>query len=57
MLADDLINGARGAAAYTGLSERTIYHLVESKRLPVTRLGTRLYFRKSELDRVFQAAA
>ena len=53
MLADDLIAGAKGAASYSGLSERTIYHLVEMQRLPVTRMGARLYFRKSELEKVF----
>jgi excisionase family DNA binding protein len=55
MLADDLIAGAKGAAGYSGLTERTIYHLVETKRLPVTKMGGRLYFRKSELEKAFSA--
>lgn len=56
-LADDLVAGADGAAVYSGLSARAIYHLVEAKQLPVIRKGRRLYFRKSELDRAFTSAA
>ena len=57
-LADDLIQGAKGAAEYTGLSEKQIYHLAEKGSLPVIRLGTRvLYFRKSDLDAAFSVAA
>jgi len=52
-LSSDLIAGAEGAAAFTGLTARAIYHLVERGQLPVVRLGRRLYFRKSELTRVF----
>ena len=55
MLADDLLHGAKGAARYSGLTERTIYHLVENDRLPVVRLGKRLYFRKSELEKALTA--
>ena len=57
MLRDDLIAGASAAAAYSGLTPRAIYHLVEENRLPVVRMGKRLYFRRSELDRAFSAAA
>lgn len=49
----DLIAGAGGAAAYTGLSCRKIYRLAEEGHIPVVRKGRRLYFRKSELDRAF----
>jgi excisionase family DNA binding protein len=56
-LADDLIAGADEAAAFIGVKARTVYHLVESGDLPVIRKGRRLYFRKSELERAFQAAA
>ena len=55
MLADDLLPGATAAAAYLGLSDRQIYHMVEAKNLPVTRIGKRLFFRRSELDRAFSA--
>ncbi len=55
MLADDLLQGAKSAARYSGLTERTIYHLVEKERLPVVRLGSRLYFRKSELEKALTA--
>ena len=53
-LADDLLAGAAAAAAYCGLSRRIIYHLTETGDLPVIRIGRRLYYRKSELDKVFR---
>lgn len=57
MLKDDLLAGANAAAAYIGVTPRAVYHLVDGDRLPVTRIGKRLYFRKSELERAFTAAA
>lgn len=57
MLNADLILGATGAAQYTGLPVRVIYHLVEQNRLPVIRKGKRLFFRKSELERAFSSEA
>ena len=56
MLADDLLSGADAASAFCGIPVRTIYHLVEKERLPVIRLGRRLFFRKSELECIFRAA-
>ena len=55
MLGDDLLHGAKGAAAYSGLSQRTVYHLIETGKLPVVRKGRRLYFRKSELEKAFSS--
>lgn len=55
MLADDLVAGAKGAARYTGLTERVIYGLVETGRLPTIRMGKRLYFKRSELDAAFSS--
>lgn len=55
MLAEDLLTGARAAAVYVGVPPRAIYHMVESGCLPVTRMGRRLFFRKSELNRAFSA--
>ena len=49
-ISDDLLNGAEAAAEFTGLSRRTIYHLVEQNEIPFSRMGARLYFRKSALD-------
>ena len=46
----DLLVGADQAAEFTGLSKRTIYHLVEQNQIPFSRLGARLYFRKSALN-------
>lgn len=51
----DLIEGAADAARFTGLSRRKIYRLAELGLVPVVRKGTRLYFRKSELERSFRS--
>ena len=53
MLSEDLIRGARGAAEYTGLPVRTIYHMTEKSLLPVIRKGRALFYRKSDLDLAF----
>lgn len=53
----DLIEGATGAADFTGLSRRKIYRMTEQGLLPVTRKGGRLYYRKSQLDDAFTASA
>jgi excisionase family DNA binding protein len=55
MLNSDLVSGAKGAAEYTGLTARAVYHMVEKGQLPVIRKGSRYYFRKSELDRAFSS--
>lgn len=52
-LADDLIKGARAAATYLGVSERSVYHMAEHKQIPAIRRGRILFFRKSELDEAF----
>lgn len=57
MLKDDLLSGAEAAAAYIGVTPRAVYHLVEAGHLPATKKGRKLYFRKSELERAFSAAA
>lgn len=57
MLKDDLLPGAKAAAEFIGVPPRAVYHLVESGRLPCVRMGRRIYFRKSELERAFSAAA
>jgi hypothetical protein len=53
MLSDDLIRGAKGAADYTGLPVRTIYHMTDKALLPVIRKGRALFYRKSDLDLAF----
>ena len=55
MLSEDLIVGADAAAAEIGITARQVYALVEAGHLPVTRMGRRLYFRKSELDAAFRS--
>ena len=56
-LADDLLPGASAAAAYIGVTPRAVYHLVEAGHLPTIRKGRKLYFRKTELEAAFRAAA
>lgn len=53
MLSSDLLVGAKAAATFTGLTERAIYHLVETERLPVIRKGRSLFFLRSSLERAF----
>lgn len=55
MLADDLLPGAKAAAAFLGMTTRAVYHMVEAGRLPVVRKGRRYYFRRSELERAFSS--
>ena len=55
-LSDDLLDGASAAAAYLGLKPRTVYRLTETGDLPVIRKGRKLFYRKSDLERAFQAA-
>lgn len=57
MLSNDLLSGAKAAAAYIGETPRAIYHLTEKGRLPVIRKGRKLYFRKSELEAAFRSDA
>jgi excisionase family DNA binding protein len=47
----DLLAGAAEIAMFMRLSRRQIYHLVETSRLPVFRLGTQLCARRSTLLR------
>jgi excisionase family DNA binding protein len=55
MLRDDLIKGAKEASSYTGMKYQTIYRLCGKGEIPFTRIGRRLFFRKSELDCAFTA--
>jgi excisionase family DNA binding protein len=52
---EDLLPGAKAAAEFLGLSPSVIYRLADEGRLPTVRLGARMYFRKSELERVFSS--
>ena len=47
----DLLAGAAEIAAFMRLNRRQVYHLVETSRLPVFRLGTQLCARRSTLLR------
>jgi len=52
-LADDLLKGAAAAADYLGLNRRQVYRMTESGELPVIRKAGLLFYRKSELEKVF----
>lgn len=58
-LRDDLLKGVKAIAEYLGpqFTERGIYHLADTGKIPVFRLpgSTTIYARKSELDRHFSA--
>jgi hypothetical protein len=45
----DLLSGAESIAAFLGIKPRRVYHLAETQRLPVFRLGATLCARKSTL--------
>lgn len=45
----DLLTGADAIAAFMGLKARRVYHLAETQRLPVFRLGATLCARRSTL--------
>ena len=53
-LSEDLLDGAAAAAEFLGLTRRTVYRMTEAGELPVVRKGTKLFYRKSALERAFQ---
>lgn len=48
-LAADMLRGADAIACFLGLSRRQVYHLTETARLPVFKLGAVLCARRSSL--------
>lgn len=55
MLKDDLISGVPAMAAYSGLKEAEIYHLVAKGRIPAIKMGSKIYFRASEVEAAFKS--
>jgi excisionase family DNA binding protein len=47
----DLLYGVPRIAAFLGVTERTAYHLIDTKRLPHFRMGKILCARKSTLTK------
>jgi hypothetical protein len=47
----DLLSGADAIGAFMGMKPRRIYHLAETRRLPVFRIGSTLCARRSTLIR------
>ena len=43
-----------GASEYTGLTERSLKHLVAKRLIPVVHIGRRVYFRQSDLDQLIE---
>jgi hypothetical protein len=55
-LKNDLLNGAEAIAAFLNQTERRIYHLLETGKLPAFKLGDRKWqARKSSLRRHIEA--
>ena len=51
-LADDLLRGVKAISEYSGLTEREIYHLAPKGRLPLFKMGDRIWCsRKSSWHR------
>jgi len=42
------------AVKYSGLPERTIQHLIYTRRIPVVHIGRRVYLRQSDLDQLIE---
>lgn len=55
-LSEDLLEGAAAAATHIGLKPRAVYRMTESGHLPVIRMGRKLFYRKSDLERAFASA-
>ena len=45
----DLLTGAEAIATFMGVKPRRVYHLAETQRLPVFRIGNTLCARRSTL--------
>ena len=56
-LADDLLISAEAIAAYTGLTERQVFHLHRLRKLPTFKVGALIAARKSEINQRFSASA
>lgn len=48
-IADDMLVGARPIGQFMGITERQVFHLADTNRIPVFRLGSRIAARKSTL--------
>ena len=54
-LADDLLKGVKANAEYSGLTEREIYHLAPKGKLPLFKMGGRIWCgRKSSWHRYIE---
>jgi hypothetical protein len=50
-LADDLLSGAAEIAEFLGCNVREVYHLAQTQRLPIGRLGKKLIASRTQLRR------
>ncbi len=51
----DYLWGAKSIAAYLGLSERQVRYAEERRKLPIGRLGGKLYASRATLDKFLAA--
>jgi hypothetical protein len=56
-LADDLLNGTLAIANFLGWKKRETEHAVQHGRIPVFRIGVKIFARKSELKARLTAAS
>jgi hypothetical protein len=54
-LADDLLNGGPEIADFLGCPLREVYHLARTRRLPIGRLGRKLFASRAQLRRAAKA--
>jgi hypothetical protein len=54
-LADDLIWGIRGIADFLGIKERQAFYMAETRRIPVSQVGSRWVGSRSRLREHFRA--
>jgi hypothetical protein len=50
----DLLKGYDGIGTYSGLGRRMAAHYVSTGKIPVFRLGRRVFARKSDVDQVMR---
>jgi hypothetical protein len=54
-VADDLLNGAAEIAEFLGTNTREVYHLRQTQRLPIAKLGKKLIASRNQLRRATKA--
>jgi len=55
-LADDILIGVTAISRYVGKTERAVYHMIYTDRMPYFKIGAKIHARKSQLDATFRAS-